>query len=558
MKKSDSNRRAKENVKKRIGSLRSTDPSFEFLSNSSLSSVLHDTRSFTPSGAFRFSTLNLKPGCDLSQPTFNYICDDDNPPPRPNIILQLLFTFTFIFFIAPCLFLLFPLHLILLLLSLPVLLYFYNFTRIKYTWLFLYRASALYLNLMLLRRAPTIFRYTQIPDQLKFITPSYLDALLKKHNVIPQRKWIQQVECREDENSSIGGIRAKVTDGSETEMLYFFVKLKSERIFAERLVNLIDQDIKVELNSYASREHLGFEVPKLYASDYSNSTGKSLFVFEDISLQGEFFSHNYISDEQIQKMLKLLASFHALHWEAQRPFTTDFLNFNTETPHISFFVHYHLFSMGINSLAKNLRENLDFTLPPTLIELIHTFCSHYTQLSKIIRQYLHFPEVLNHGNFHIGNICLNDGELYVFDLDTMGIHIGPGRDLASLFCQLPTALLEEKLNGWLEFYMRAMRKNGVSIDQRKLEFNLAWNAILILEMPAMCAHAGNNIADNPTNLLCVENAMLLYERFDVFARFQKICQKAHFGVENENMKEKENTKGPRRKGSASGIKEAYE
>ena len=71
---------------------------------------------------------------------------------------------------------------------------FYNFSRIKYTWLFLYRASALYLNLMLLRRAPTIFRYTQIPDQLKFITPSYLDALLKKHNVIPQRKWIEQVE----------------------------------------------------------------------------------------------------------------------------------------------------------------------------------------------------------------------------------------------------------------------------------------------------------------------------------------------------------------------------
>ena len=46
--------------------------------------------------------------------------------------------------------------------------------------------------------------------------------------------------------------------------------------------------------------------------------------------------------------------------------------------------------------------------------------------------------------------------------------------------------------------------------------------------------------------------MLLYERFDVFARFQKICQKANFGVENENMKEKENTKGPRRMGSASG------
>ena len=80
--------------------------------------------------------------------------------------------------------------------------------------------------------------------------------------------------------------------------------------------------------------------------------------------------------------------------------------------------------------------------------------------------------------------------------------------------------MEEKLNGWLEFYMRAMRKNGVSIDQRKLEFNLAWNAILILEMPAMCAHAGNNIADNPTST--TQGVMMIASIFRSF-----MCGKRH-------------------------------
>ena len=184
------------------------------------------------------------------------------------------------------------------------------------------------------------------------------------------------------------------------------------------------------------------------------------------------------SEEDIRRILALMAKFHGQFWNSTKLSKMTWIAPVASTSKIIQMMYLKNVSKFISARegSMSVRE----------IQLVEWLKANGERLTEKLG---HEPYTLLHGDFRLDNICFDDAkeEILLFDWQTMSR--GPiGMDLAYfLSAALPVGTSEGKVNELLEYYRELLSKEGVKLSLARLrwQYEIGMLATLHRIIPAV-------------------------------------------------------------------------